>query len=149
MATLALVISDQRYYRPANLLCCELSAATVAGEEFDADPIPEDLFRRPPGRGPEKEALFNEVYDLEHVPNLLKVPGVHAVSRMEAEPLIISIGGKEERVALDGPRYSALYEIDGPHVLVSREWVKAAEAGRWPSEVRPFTLRRHALYKLR
>jgi hypothetical protein len=28
---------------------------------------------------PDKEALFNEVYDTEHVPNLLKVPGVHAV----------------------------------------------------------------------
>ena len=26
---------------------------------------------------PEKEDLFNEVYDTEHVPNLLKVPGVH------------------------------------------------------------------------
>ena len=25
---------------------------------------------------PEKEALFNEVYDQEHVPTLLKVPGV-------------------------------------------------------------------------
>ena len=25
---------------------------------------------------PEKEALFNEVYDQEHVPNLLRVPGV-------------------------------------------------------------------------
>ena len=31
---------------------------------------------------PEKEALFNEVYDTEHVPNLLKVPGVHAVTRI-------------------------------------------------------------------
>ncbi len=28
---------------------------------------------------PDKEALFNEVYDAEHVPPLLKVPGVHAV----------------------------------------------------------------------
>jgi hypothetical protein len=27
---------------------------------------------------PDKEALFNEVYDIEHIPNLLKVPGVHA-----------------------------------------------------------------------
>src|SRR5258708_32274835 len=26
----------------------------------------------------DKEALFNEVYDTEHVPNLLSVPGVHA-----------------------------------------------------------------------
>ena len=32
---------------------------------------------------PDKEALFNEVYDTEHVPNLLKVPGVHAVARMD------------------------------------------------------------------
>jgi len=99
---------------------------------------------------PDKEALFNEVYDTEHVPNLLKVPGVHAVARMQSEPFAISIGGEEKRVAQDGPRYSALYEIDGPHVLVSREWAKAVEAGRWPSEVRPFTRnRRHALYKLR
>ena len=31
---------------------------------------------------PEKEALFNEVYDEEHVPNLLKVPGVISVTRL-------------------------------------------------------------------
>jgi hypothetical protein len=99
---------------------------------------------------PDKEELFNEVYDTEHVPNLLKVPGVHAVARLMGEPFVLSIGGVEKRVALDGPRYSALYEIDGPHVLASPEWAKASEAGRWPSEVRPFTRnRRHALYKLR
>jgi hypothetical protein len=99
---------------------------------------------------PDKEALFNEVYDTEHVPNLLKVPGVHAAARMESEPFVMSIGGEENRVAQDGAYYSALYEIDGPHVLVSQEWAKASEAGRWPGEVRPFTRnRRHALYKLR
>jgi len=99
---------------------------------------------------PDKEALFNEVYDTEHVPNLLKVPGVRAVARMEGEPFVISLGGEERRVSHDGPRHSALYEIDGPHVLVSPEWAKAAEAGRWPTQVRPFTRnRRHALYRLR
>ncbi len=99
---------------------------------------------------PDKDALFNEVYDTEHVPNLLKVPGVHAVARLEGEPFAVSIGGEEKRVAHDGPRYSAVYEIDGPEVLVSREWAKAVEAGRWASEVRPFTRnRRHALYRLR
>ena len=99
---------------------------------------------------PEKEALFNEVYDTEHVPNLLKVPGVHAVARIEGEPFTFSIGGQERRVAHEGPRHSALYEIDGPHVLVSREWAEAVELGRWPAEVRPFTRnRRHALYRLR
>jgi hypothetical protein len=99
---------------------------------------------------PDKEALFNEVYDTEHVPNLLEVPGVRAVTRMEGEPFAVSIGGEEKRVAHDGPRHSALYEIDGPHVLVSREWARAVEVGRWPGEVRPFTRnRRHALYRIR
>jgi len=98
----------------------------------------------------DKEALFNEVYDTEHVPNLLKVPGVHAVTRMEGEHFAMSLGGEEKKVAHDGPRHSAVYEIDGPQVLVSREWAKAVEAGRWPKEVRPYTRnRRHALYKVR
>jgi hypothetical protein len=99
---------------------------------------------------PEKEALFNEVYDTEHVPNLLAVPGVHSVTRVEGEPFAINIGGAEKQVTHDGPRHSAMYEIDGPQVLVSREWAEAVEAGRWPTEVRPFTRnRRHALYRLR
>ena len=98
----------------------------------------------------DKEALFNEVYDTEHIPNLLKVPGVRAVTRMAGEAFAMSIGGAEKQVAHDGPRYSAIYEIDDPHVLISSEWAKAVEAGRWPSQVRPFTNnRRHALYKVR
>lgn len=98
----------------------------------------------------DKEALFNEVYDTEHIPNLLQVPGVNGATRMAGEPFAVSIGGIEKKVAHDGARYSALYEIDGPHVLVSVEWAKAGEAGRWPSQVRPFTHnRRHALYKVR
>jgi hypothetical protein len=99
---------------------------------------------------PDKEALFHEVYDTEHVPTLLKVPGVHAVTRVEGEPFKMSLGGQERQVAHDGPRHSAIYEIDGPQVLTSPEWAKAAEAGRWPGQVRPFTRnRRHALYKIR
>jgi len=98
----------------------------------------------------DKEALFNEVYDAEHVPNLLKVAGVHAVTRIAGEPFAMSIGGEEKRLNHDGPRYSAIYEIDGPHVLMSADWAKAVEAGRWPGQVRPFTRnRRHALYKVR
>jgi hypothetical protein len=98
----------------------------------------------------DKEALFNEVYDTEHVPLLSKVPGVYAVSRMEGEPFSLSIGGEERKVVYDGPRYHAMYEIDGPHVLTSREWAEASEKGRWATQVRPFTRnRRHALYRLR
>jgi hypothetical protein len=99
---------------------------------------------------PAKEDLFNEVYDTEHVPNLLQVPGVRSVSRLVGEPFAMSIGGEEKKVAHDGPRYSALYEIDGPDVLVSPEWARAVELGRWPGDVRPFTRnRRHALYRVR
>ena len=98
----------------------------------------------------DKEALFNEIYDIEHIPNLLKVPGVRAVTRMAGEPFVMSIGGAEKKVAHDGPRYSAIYEVDDPHVLVSREWANAVEEGRWPTQIRPFTHnRRHALYKVR
>lgn len=98
----------------------------------------------------EKEALFNEVYDQEHIPNLMKVPGVRAVCRIKGVPFAMSIGGEEKKVTHQGPAYSAIYEIDGPQVLASKEWATAVEAGRWPSEVRPFTRNRHhALFKVR
>ena len=99
---------------------------------------------------PEKENLFNEVYDTEHVPSLLKVPGVVAVTRLVREPLTLSIGGELRTVDTSSePKYSAIYEIDSPAVLISREWAEAVEAGRWPAEVRPFTQnRRHFLQKV-
>jgi len=98
----------------------------------------------------DKEDLFNEVYDTEHVPNILKVPGVHAASRVTAEAFTVVIGGVSKDVPAESPRYHALYEIDSPAVLLSKEWAAAAEAGRWPSQVRPFTRnRKHALYKVR
>ncbi len=99
---------------------------------------------------PDKEALFNEVYDEEHVPNLMKVPGVISVTRLKAEPLTLSIGGERRTVAADGePAYTAIYEIESPEVLVGREWAEAVELGRWPEQVRPYTKnRRHVLRKV-
>jgi len=99
---------------------------------------------------PEKEALFNEVYDTEHVPALLKVPGVLSVRRGATVPLTMSIGGERKTiVAKDEPRYSAYYELESAEVLVSEAWAKAVEAGRWPAQVRPYTRnRRHVLLKL-
>lgn len=94
----------------------------------------------------DKEDLFNEVYDTEHVPNILKVPGVRGATRYTAETLEVRIGGERKRIEPEGPRYSAVYEIDGPEVLSSPEWEAAVEAGRWPGEVRPYTRnRRHEL----
>jgi hypothetical protein len=99
---------------------------------------------------PDKEALFNEVYDTEHVPALSKVPGVLGVSRVRSEDFSFSLGGGVRQVPAHSPRYSALYEIEGPHVLTSPEWAKAGEEGRWASQVRPFTRnRQHAMYKVR
>ena len=98
----------------------------------------------------DKEALFDEVYDREHVPNLLKVPGVLSVTRLTLEPLILSIGGEPRPIVVEGePKHSAIYEIESPEVLVSPEWGAAVEAGRWPEQVRPYTSnRRHTLRKV-
>ncbi len=99
---------------------------------------------------PDKEALFNEVYDTEHVPNLLKVPGVRAVTRCKGEPFSIAMGGAVQNHQHEGPNYSAMYEIDSPAVLTSPEWAKAVDLGRWPTEVRPFCgNRRYTMMKLR
>jgi hypothetical protein len=98
---------------------------------------------------PDKEALFNEVYDREHIPNLLAVPGVIAVTRVKGEPFALNIGGARKEVAHSGPAYTAIYELESPDVLASEAWAQAVEAGRWPSEVRPFTTnRRHVLAKV-
>ena len=57
----------------------------AAGEEEIGDgfvhPNTRYLFTASMDVDPEKEALFNEVYDTEHVPLLQKVPGVLAVTR--------------------------------------------------------------------
>ena len=91
---------------------------------------------------PEKEALFNEVYDQEHIPNLLEVPGVLAVTRVRSEPFAFSIGGERKPMPAASPRYTAIYELQSPDVLTTEAWAKAVETGRWPGEVRPFTSNR-------
>ena len=97
----------------------------------------------------DKEALFNDVYDTEHVPLICKVPGVRAASRIKGEDFSMQLAGKTEKKAHGAARYTAIYEIDSPAVLVSPEWAEASEAGRWPGEVRPHTRNRsHSLYKV-
>jgi hypothetical protein len=98
---------------------------------------------------PEKEALFNDVYDQDHIPNLLAVPGVLAVSRVKSQPFAVTIGGERKEMPAAGPSYTAIYELESPDVLVSDAWAQAVEAGRWPGEVRPFTTnRRHVLARV-
>lgn len=99
---------------------------------------------------PDKEDLFNEVYDQEHVPLLSKVPGVISVTRLESAPLTMIMAGERRTVeSADEPRYSAVYEIESPDVLVSEAWSQAIDQGRWPDQVRPYTRnRRHTLKKV-
>lgn len=98
----------------------------------------------------EHEALFNEVYDQEHIPNLSKVPGVISVRRYKRDELIMNIGGERKTIRIENePLYTAIYEIESPDVLTSAAWDKAVEEGRWPSQVRPHTKnRRHVLLKV-
>ncbi len=98
----------------------------------------------------DKEALFNEVYDTEHIPLLLKVPGVVSARRCKLEPLAMVIGGEKKTIVIEGePKYMAIYELESPEVLVGEGWAKAVDSGRWPGEVRPYTRnRRHVLRKL-
>ena len=98
----------------------------------------------------DKEALFNEVYDTEHIPQLLKVPGVLAVQRFTLVPLVMSIGGETKTIVAEGePKFTATYELESADVVASAAWAKAVEEGRWPAQVRPYTRnRRHTMRKL-
>ena len=76
---------------------------------------------------PDKEALFNEVYDTEHVPNILKVKGVVGVVRFkDAAPN-----------AAGWLVYSALYLLERADLPDTPEWKKASEIGRWAPVMRP------------
>jgi hypothetical protein len=98
---------------------------------------------------PEKEAVFNEVYDTEHVPMLLAVPGVISIARFKSQEFSLIIGGQRRTVVVeDEPTYTALYGIANPEVLTSEGWAQAVDRGRWSGEVRPYTRnRRHRLYR--
>ena len=98
---------------------------------------------------PAHEALFNEVYDTEHIPYLLEVPGVRAAYRMKGQPFAVAIGGEVKQMPAPNPVYTALYEIAAPEVLTSAEWQAAVEKGRWATHVRQHTSnRKHALMKV-
>lgn len=98
---------------------------------------------------PDREAVFNEVYDREHVPLLLSVPGVISVARFKTQELTMVLGGQRRTIVVENePRYNALYELESPEVLTSDAWAKVVDQGRWPGEVRPYTLnRRHVMYR--
>ena len=98
----------------------------------------------------DKEALFHEVYETEHVPLLSKVPGVISIARFKTQELVLAIGGERRTIVMEGePTFSAIYEVESPDVLKSDAWMEASEAGRWAEQVRPHTSnRKHSLRRL-
>src|SRR5262245_53018476 len=84
---------------------------------------------------PEHDALFNEVYDKEHIPYLSKVPGVLGATRYRRGEVVMNIGGERKTLNIgDAPTYTAIFELESPDVLTSPEWAKAVEQGRWPTQ---------------
>lgn len=57
---------------------------------------------------PEQEAAFNEWYENVHIPEILACPGWRSAKRW-----LVDEGG---------PKYAALYEIDGPEVYDTPEF---------------------------
>jgi hypothetical protein len=82
---------------------------------------------------PGKGAIFNELYNDDHIRLLRQVPGV----------VSLVIGGERRTIVVDNePAYRALCEIESPDVLVSKDWAKVVDSGRGPTEARPFTTNR-------
>lgn len=75
----------------------------------------------------EDEAEFNEIYDTEHVPNILRVKGVVGVVRFkDAVPN-----------AAGWLVYSALYLLTRADLPDTPEWKAASDTGRWAPLMRP------------
>jgi len=75
----------------------------------------------------EDEAEFNEIYDTEHVPNILRVKGVVGVVRFkDAVPN-----------AAGWLVYSALYLLARADLPDTPEWKAASDTGRWAPVMRP------------
>ena len=84
------------------------------------------------------EAEFNRIYDEEHVPTILKVPGVKSCARYRLEHSTISTM----------PRYLAIYEVDSAEIINSPAWTEASDLGEWKPKIRPHTTnRQHSVFQ--
>ena len=75
---------------------------------------------------PHREALFNDLYDNEHLPRLMKLDG--------------AINAVRYRTATTGePRYLCAYEVARADLPMSKLWNDTSDIGRWKPDVRPYT----------
>ena len=76
---------------------------------------------------PEDEAEFNDIYDNDHVPTIMKLPGVVEVLRFcDGEP--------NERGLLV---YSAIYFMTEQNLHETPEGKELSDMGRWMPVIRP------------
>ena len=68
------------------------------------------------------EAAFNQWYDEEHVPRLLKVPGFLSAGRY------VALKG--------GPKYLAMYELEDHNVLRSAAFLDTVRYKPWPGRIK-------------
>ena len=81
---------------------------------------------------PDLEDDFNHIYDTQHVPEILQVPGVHSCTRYVLDTALEN----------GGPRYAAIYEVDSEDVVNSPDWRAASDTGDWKPKIRPHTTNR-------
>jgi len=76
---------------------------------------------------PEDEAEFNEIYDKDHIPNILRLDGVEQIIRFkDAQP-------NENGYLV----YSAIYFIAKEDLHETLEWKELSDLGRWGPVIRP------------
>jgi hypothetical protein len=76
---------------------------------------------------PADDTEFNDIYDHDHIPNIMKLPGVLEIVRFrDAQP--------NERGWLV---YSALYFFTTENLHETPEWQKLSDLGRWAPVIRP------------
>ena len=86
----------------------------------------------------EHEAKFNTVYDTDHLPYMVQVPGVRDCTRYKLE-----WSDNADMLA-----YLALYHIDDPELPRSAVWKKHGAMGRWSPEIRPLiTARQNGVFR--
>src|SRR5258708_39446909 len=73
------------------------------------------------------EADSSRIYDEDHVPTILKVPGVRSCARYRLE--------NSTRPGM--PRYLAVYETDSAEVINSPAWPEAPPPREWRPQNRP------------
>ncbi|MGH7061595.1 MAG: hypothetical protein ACREFH_14505 [Stellaceae bacterium] len=84
------------------------------------------------------EAEFNRIYDEDHVPTILKVPGVRSCTRYRLAHSTVATM----------PRYLAVYECDNAEVINGAAWTEASDLGEWKPKIRPHTTnRQHSIFQ--